>query len=713
MSTELLINWIVLALSIFNTILLLWLGLTVLLNAERRTPAVWIAGSGLLLGSLFFVNHTAILAAGPLQPGTGLNLWWRTGWIPVVIMPYAWYLVMLWYSSFWDNPHGPVRQRHQIPLVLATLLTISTVGLVSIFNAIPSYNQVIQLDLGEVLSVRNIPILMIIYPIYLLLCIGFSLDVLLHPGPPVRLMGQLARQRARPWLQVATISLLLVSVAVGLIILWGIYQASQDISAFTLLEVISIFDLAVDLLIAITILSIGQAIVSYEIFTGKILPRQGLKRYWYWAIILSLGYALFSSYLLVKQIEAIYLVLLGIFLITGIYALVSWRSFIEQENHLRNLRPFLSSQHLYDQLIYQNPEALNREIAHAFQTLCMEVLATKRGYLVPLGIYSPLAGAKISYPEKNDTKDEQDIEREIQAITASKIGVMPQLLPPSAHLGQNPLAIALWSERGLIGLLILGDKQNASLFTQEEIDIARTVGERLIDSKATNELTYRLMQLERQHLSETAVVDQQTRRTLHDDILPRIQSVMIKLSSSPTHSQAALQEMGEIHHQLSDLMRKLPTVQDPELTRLGLVDAMKRSVIQEFEGFFNSVTWHVDEAVQQNINAFSAYAINVLYHAGREAIRNAAHHGRPQGSDQPLNLSITMSWSDGLMMKIADDGVGFVPETIMSQADGHGMSIHSTLMAIIGGSLAWESSPGKHTLVTISLPDGRTSPEAS
>jgi hypothetical protein len=38
--------------------------------------------------------------------------------------------------------------------------------------------------------------------LYLIISIGFSLDVLLHPGTPVRLMGQLARQRARPWLLV-------------------------------------------------------------------------------------------------------------------------------------------------------------------------------------------------------------------------------------------------------------------------------------------------------------------------------------------------------------------------------------------------------------------------------------------------------------------------------------------------------------------------------
>ena len=69
MTGEFPLNWATLAVSIFNTILLLWLGLTVLLNAQRRTTGVWIAGTGLLMSSLFFLSHTAILGLGPLQKG--------------------------------------------------------------------------------------------------------------------------------------------------------------------------------------------------------------------------------------------------------------------------------------------------------------------------------------------------------------------------------------------------------------------------------------------------------------------------------------------------------------------------------------------------------------------------------------------------------------------------------------------------------------------
>ena len=606
-------------------------------------------------------------------------------------MPYAWYLVMLWYSSYWDDPHSAIHQRHQIPIVLATLLAISTVGLVLLFNALPSYNQLLQLDLGGVLAIGGIPVLMVVFPLYLILCIGFSLDVLLHPGTPVRLMGQIARQRARPWLLLATCSLLLVSLLVGGIIIWGVYNANRVINPSAFALIISSFDLLIDLLIAVTILSVGQAIVSYEIFTGKILPRQGLKRYWKWAIILSLGFGVVVSWALLIHLESIYILILSIILITAIYAILGWSSFIEQDHYVKSLRPFISSQHLYDQLILQNPDSYGLEITAAFHALCSDILGVKQAQLVPLGIFGPLVGSALSYPGNIEARENEARLLEIQQSINTNIGFTPLLLPDSRYFGQNALAISLWSERGLIGALVLGEKVNTGLFTQEEIDIARTVGERLIDSKASNELARRLMEFERQRLSETRVIDQQTRRMLHDDILPRLQSVMIYLSSGSSTTERTIQQLGEIHHQLSDLMHELPMVIEPELATRGLVGALQLSIENEYRPYFNSLTWQIDDKVAENIRSFTPYVSNVLYHATREAVRNSAHHGRQSETDHPINLLISITWQDKLVICIQDDGIGFDPGSKNGSVRGQGLALHSTLMAVVGGSLAIES----------------------
>jgi signal transduction histidine kinase len=200
------------------------------------------------------------------------------------------------------------------------------------------------------------------------------------------------------------------------------------------------------------------------------------------------------------------------------------------------------------------------------------------------------------------------------------------------------------------------------------------------------------MELERQHLSETRVVDQQTRRTLHDDILPRLQSVMIKLSTSSSNADGAIQEMGEIHRQLTDLMHELPVIIEPELTERGLVNALQVT------------TWQVDENVSENANTFTPYVSDVLYHAAREAVRNAAHHGRRSESDLPINLQIAITWQDRLVISIQDDGIGFDPSSKNGNVHGQGLAMHSTLMAIVGGSLAIDSFPGRYTRVILKYP---------
>jgi hypothetical protein len=58
------IDLLALTLSFFNTFLLLWLGLTLLLNARRRTLGVWLASEGLLMGAAFFTSHSVLLRKG-------------------------------------------------------------------------------------------------------------------------------------------------------------------------------------------------------------------------------------------------------------------------------------------------------------------------------------------------------------------------------------------------------------------------------------------------------------------------------------------------------------------------------------------------------------------------------------------------------------------------------------------------------------------------
>jgi signal transduction histidine kinase len=94
----------------------------------------------------------------------------------------------------------------------------------------------------------------------------------------------------------------------------------------------------------------------------------------------------------------------------------------------------------------------------------------------------------------------------------------------------------------------------------------------------------------------------------------------------------------------------------------------------------------------------------VLFYAAREAIRNAARYGRNGDSARPLHLQVGVAWRDGLEIRIEDDGVGLGAHPPAADGSGHGLALHSTMMAVVGGALATDTQPGQYTRVTLTLP---------
>jgi len=594
---------------------------------------------------------------------------------------------------------------------------VGLVGLLIFANPLPSYWQVARLDLSATPSVGGVPLLILVYPLYILLCISLSLAALRHPGPSLRAMGDLARRRARPWLIAASILLLLVSFLVGGVMLWIVLNARQR-ALYGLYNQMALtvawFDLIIASLIAVAVLLQGQAVVSYEIFTGRTLPRRGLWRHWRSAVILAGGYGALVGAGLAIQLRPIYSLLLSTLLMTLFYALFGWRSYAERERSMAQLRPFVASQRLYERLLAPSaPPEL--DAVTPFRALCQEVLGAQMGYLVPVGPLASLVGPPLAYPGDGP------------AGPPSLVELVPQLSSPQTmYLALDPAlyggarwAVPLWSERGLIGLLLLGEKRDGSLYTQEEIEIARAGGERLIDTQASAEMARRLMALQRQRLVESQVIDRRTRRALHDDVLPNLHTAMLRLSSGeagrPGPSSEVVALLGDVHRRLSDLLRDIPGPAAPEIDRAGLLGALRQVVDEDLAGSFDGVTWQVDPGAEHELGAMPALTAEVLFYAAREAMRNAARYGRGGETSRPLHLRVEFSkrgigmppptfGQSGLEIRIEDDGVGLGAQAGAGQGSGQGLALHSTLMAVVGGSLSVESVAGAYTRVLITLP---------
>lgn len=704
LSGDFLLDAATLAVSLFNTLILLWLGLTVLLNAEKRSLGLWVAGGMLLTGSLFFFSHTALLGIGLHAGRIGLNFWWRLAWLPVVILPYAWYGVILWYASYWKPAGQDLRRRHRAWFAAATLLALLVLLLLFTANPLPTLQGLGQYELEATPSWNGIPLLALVYLVFIVLCVLLSLDALRRPGRAEREMGELARMRARPWLAVASGVECLVSLLVGWALLWIIRNAPPGMWSAEALRTIASFDLVIAGLIALAILLAGQAIVAYEVFAGRALPRRGLQAHWRRMVLLAAIFSSLGGLIIQAPLEPIYSLLLAAGVLGAVSALVTWRSFQERERAFSFLRPFVSSAQLYDQLVQDNQGNPTQTSEMApFRALCAELLGTQRAYLVPLGPTATLVGASLAFP------DEAIAEAPTQAQVKPLLGATHSLCLalPAPGLGGAAWAIPLWNERGLSGALLLADKREGGLYTQEEMEIARAAGERLLDSLATAEITRRLMSLQRQRLAESQVLDRQTRRALHDEVLPELHAAMLRLSQpgegDEAKASAVVASLAEIHRRVSALLHGSPLPTSPDLLRLGLLPALRRLVQDELEGAFDDITWEAQDGAEERAKTLPGWKSEVIFFAAREALRNAARYAHPAEEGAAIGLAVRLAWQDGMELVIADNGAGAAASS--TGGGGHGLALHSAMMAIIGGTLELETLPGAGTRVILRLPN--------
>ncbi|HEX9370565.1 MAG TPA: hypothetical protein VF897_06140, partial [Roseiflexaceae bacterium] len=429
------LDWAIIAVSLFNTIILLWLGLTVLLNADRRRWDTWAAGGGFLLGGLFFVGHSAVVGRVIGTFSAEMEFWWRISWVLIAGAPYMWYLVMLAYTGVLDAG------RHRAWLLITTLLGGTAVALLTLSDPLPTYRAIVERTPLTIFSFAGVPVAVLVYPVYSVLCFILSLSALRRPEASERFMGDLARRRARPWLVAASLVLLVVSLSVGVAAAWFLTSVQSRPPALFFLRMLPPlmgFDLLISGMVAVAIVLTGQAIVSYEIFTGKALPRGGLLHYWRRSLMLAAGYgALVGASLSIPpltEVDSIYRLLLATVLMTLFFALLTWRSYVDRERGMDRLRPFVASQRLYERMLHPASPP-DMDIAAPFRALCEDVLGARVAYLAALGPLAPLVGPGLTYSGKGrmtedrraGSEDGRSAERDPRSSDSPSSFVLPAL----------------------------------------------------------------------------------------------------------------------------------------------------------------------------------------------------------------------------------------------------------------------------------------------
>jgi len=429
------------------------------------------------------------------------------------------------------------------------------------------------------------------------------------------------------------------------------------------------------------------------------VPRRALLEQWRRVLLLAGLFSLLVATSLILQDQPIYLLLLATILMVGFIALTGRRVYVERERYFELLRPFLASQRIYDALL-AGATAPELHTAEPFRALCADMLDTRVAYLVAVGALSPLTGNPLVYPD-----DARPLSSLHALITRCDNPEIVCFALESHEYSDAAWAVPLWHERRLMGILLLGEKRDGGLYTREEMELARSAGERLLDIRASASIAQRLMALQRQRLAETRVVDHRTRRLLHDEILPRLHTAMLTMSSTNATAEMneGLQQLADVHREISDLLHAMPSSLT-EIAHLGLMPALRQTVQQEFTGAFDTLDWEVSPEAEGRAAVLTPLVAEVAFYAAREALRNAARYARGDEPTRALHLRIRAEMREDLRLIIEDDGIGADTVLETSHSSGQGLALHGTMMAVIGGELSMESAPGQFTRITLILP---------
>jgi signal transduction histidine kinase len=460
-------------------------------------------------------------------------------------------------------------------------------------------------------------------------------------------------------------------------------------------------DLIISLLISTVVLLVGQAVVSYGIFTGKPMPLRVFKRQWMNVIIMAAIVAIIFAASIKIQLRMIYSLLLAIILLAVFFSWITWRYLIERELAIQRVRPFLNSPNLLQTILNQSQSPQDGlDIITSFNALVQDVLDTDRAILSPLGGIPTLMTEPIFSPEPTPIPE---ISSETIVQIKSNSQAMGYPLDVEESKGFTFL-IPLWSERGLNGLLYLGKKRDDSFFSQEEIELARAASERLLDISVSAELSSRLIKLQQQRFIEQSVIDQRPRRVLHDDVLPALHTAMLSISGSYPDSENAVKTLSEAHRIISNLLKEMPSTFSPQFAHIGLLQAIRKLVTQEFSNSFSRIELTWTDHDEERIAKIPQIKKEVMYYAAREVIRNSTLHAVPGNVKDGLQLMVSVASTDDLELIIQDNGSGVDQTDGPNSGTGQGLIIHGTLMALVGGTLNIQSSPGQFTRITLKCP---------
>ncbi len=276
--------------------------------------------------------------------------------------------------------------------------------------------------------------------------------------------------------------------------------------------------------------------------------------------------------------------------------------------------------------------------------------------------------------------------------------------------GQGQLRVAPASHGGdLLGLIVVERPASSDAFSEDDdrvlTELARQVALAIHNARLDTALQTTLDELRRQadelRRSRARIVasgDAERRRVernLHDGAQQHLVAMAVNLrlardiiTDDPPAAVEMLDQLAEdVKGTIKELRELAHGIYPPLLADSGLGEALRAAANRSPPGA---------EVISEGIGRYSPDIEAAVYFCCLEALQNAAKHA--PGARVKIRI---WAESGGLLFTVSDDGPGFEAGRAES---GHGFVNMADRLGAIGGTVRWQSAPGRGAQVRGSIP---------
>lgn len=303
--------------------------------------------------------------------------------------------------------------------------------------------------------------------------------------------------------------------------------------------------------------------------------------------------------------------------------------------------------------------------------------------------YSEAELLDMSY---HDITHQDDLADNVSARARMLDGKLPKFQMEKRYVRKDGRVV--WALMVVSEILDKNGRMIASVGQMLDIDTQKQAEKALLESRRQlRELSHHqktLLEQERKHIA----------REIHDELGQRLTALKMDISllrmsfgHNPELFRMA-ERMRELAEGTIDVVRQIASNLRPAALDLGLVPAIE---------------WLLDDLQKRSEIRCRLYVCDdelamdearatVVFRLVQESLTNIARHARAG----QVEVSLARE-NDRLRLRIADDGCGFDPQAADKLRSFGLLGMRERVLAL-DGSLAFDSSPGRGTMVSIELP---------